>query len=115
MQPREQVDPGVDVGSHETAHERTSAAPGRPERGRVRPLAAAARAAAAFFLVAFAVLLALPLQAQAQTEVWSGTLTVRDLGSDTLGCSNFVATSNCSKLALACIIHEARASVTDGA
>ncbi len=66
MQPREQVDTGVDVGSNETAPARTSADPGRPGRGRVRPLAAA-RAAA--FLAAFAALLALPLQAQAQTEV----------------------------------------------
>ena len=66
MQPREQVDTGVDVGSNETASARTSAEPGRPGRGRVRPLAA--RAAAAF-LVAFAALLALPLQAQAQTVV----------------------------------------------
>ena len=66
MQPREQVDTGVDVGSNETASARTSADPGRPGRGRVRPLAA--RAAAAF-LVAFAALLALPLQAQAQTVV----------------------------------------------
>ena len=61
MQPREQVDTGVDIGSNETAHERTSADPGRPGRGRLRPLAAG--------LVAFAALLALPLQAQAQTVV----------------------------------------------
>ncbi len=61
MQPRGQVDTGVDVGSNETAHERTSADPGRPGRGRLRPLAAG--------LVAFAALLALPLQAQAQTVV----------------------------------------------
>ena len=51
--------------------------------------------AAGVLLAAFAALVALPLQAQAQT-VWSGTLTVRDLGSSTLGCSNFVATSFCS-------------------
>ena len=61
MQPREQGDTGVDVGSNETAPARTSAAPGRPGRGRLRPLAA--------FLAAFAALLALPLQAQAQTVV----------------------------------------------
>ena len=51
---------------------------------------------AAGLLAAFAALVALPLQAQAQTEVWSGTLTVRDLGFSLLGCSNTVATSNCS-------------------
>ena len=62
-------------------------------RGRVRSLAARS---AAVLLAAFAALVALPLQAQAQTEVWSGTLTVRDLGSSLLGCSNGVATSNCS-------------------
>ena len=58
MQPRRQFDRGVDVGSHENAHERTSADPGRPRRGRLRPLAAG--------LAAFAALLALPLQAEAQ-------------------------------------------------
>ena len=52
--------------------------------------------AAGVLLAAFAALVALPLQAQAQTEVWSGTLTVRDLGFSLLGCSNTVATSNCS-------------------
>ena len=51
---------------------------------------------AAGFLVVLAALVALPLQAQAQTTVWSATLTVRDLGSSTHGCSNSVATSFCS-------------------
>ena len=51
---------------------------------------------AAGFLVVLTALLALPLQAEAQTEVWSGTLTVRDLGFSLLGCSNGVATSHCS-------------------
>ena len=64
MQPREQVDTGVDVGIHETAPARTSADPWRPGRLRVRSLAARA---AAGLLVAVAGLLALPLQAQAQT------------------------------------------------
>ena len=91
MQPREQVDTGVDVGSHETAPARRSADP-----GRLRGRCLATRGLAAGFLVAVAGLLALPLQAQAQTEVWSSTLTVRDLGSGTVGCSNFVSTSNCS-------------------
>ena len=52
--------------------------------------------AAGVLLAAFAALVALPLQAQAQTTVWSATLTVRDLGSSTHGCSNSVATSFCS-------------------
>ena len=59
-------------------------------------LARSWRCAAAALLLAIAALLALPLQAQAQTGVWSSTLTVRDLGFSLLGCSNSVATSNCS-------------------
>ena len=58
MQLHEQDDTGVDVGSNETGSARTSADPGRPGRGRLRPLAAG--------LAAFAALLALPLQAEAQ-------------------------------------------------
>ena len=58
MQLHEQDDTGVDVGSDETGSARTSADPGRPGRGRLRPLAAG--------LAAFAALLALPLQAEAQ-------------------------------------------------
>ena len=58
MQPHEQDDTGVDVGSNETGSARTSADPGQPGRGRLRPLAAG--------LAAFAALLALPLQAEAQ-------------------------------------------------
>ncbi len=63
-----------------------------PGRVRVRPLAARA---AAGFLVVLAALLALPLQAEAQTEVWSGTLTVRN-SSGVLGCSNGVENNFCS-------------------
>ena len=62
MQPREQVDTGVDVGSNETA--RTSADPGRP--GRLLGRCLAARGLAAGLLVAVAALLTLPLQAEAQ-------------------------------------------------
>ena len=51
--------------------------------------------AAGVLLAAFAALVALPLQAQAQTEVWSGTLTVRN-NSGTLGCSNGFANNFCS-------------------
>ena len=82
MQPREQVDPGVDVGSHETAHERTSADPGRP--GRLRGRCLAARGLAAGLLVAVAALLALPLQAQAQSR----TL-VSNLGQSNATASSF--------------------------
>ena len=46
-------------------------------------------------LAAFAALVTLPLQAQAQTEIWSGTLTVRD-SSGVLGCSNGFANNFCS-------------------
>ena len=62
MQPREQGDTGVDVGSNETA--RTSADRGRPSRLRGRCLAA--RGLAGVLLAAFAALLTLPLQAEAQ-------------------------------------------------
>ena len=61
MQPREQVDTGVDVGSHETAPARRSADP-----GRLRGRCLAARGLAAGLLVAVAALLTLPLQAEAQ-------------------------------------------------
>ena len=59
MQLHEQDDTGVDVGSNETGSARTSVDPGRPGRGRLRPLAAGLAAFAAL-------LLALPLQAEAQ-------------------------------------------------
>ena len=64
MRPRRQFDTGVDAGSNDAALK--SAEPGRLGRVRVRSLAARA---AAGFLVALAALLALPMQAQAQTTV----------------------------------------------
>ena len=67
MQPREQGDTGVDVGSHETAPARTSADAGRP--GRLRGRCLAARGLTAGLLVAVAGLLALPAPAQTQTLV----------------------------------------------
>ena len=82
------VDTGVDAGR--TALKR--AEPGRPGRVRVRSLAARA---AAVLLAAVAALLVLPLQAQAQTEVWSGTLTVRDIAGE-LGCINNIVNNFCS-------------------
>ena len=47
-------------------------------------------------LLAAAALLALAAPAQAQTEVWSATLTTGDLSSGILGCSNGVGTARCS-------------------
>ena len=67
MQPHEQDDTGVDVGSNETGSARTSVDPGRP--GRLRGRCLAARGLAAGLLVAVAGLLALPLQAQAQSKI----------------------------------------------
>ena len=75
MQPREQFDTGVDAGRKETVLKR--AEPGRPGRLRVR--SRAARSLAAVLLAAFAVLLSLPLQAEAQTTGICGrTQQVRD-------------------------------------
>ena len=61
MQPREQFDTGVDAGRNDAALKR--AEPGRAGRLRVRT----ARSLAAVLLVAFAAILALPPQAEAQT------------------------------------------------
>ena len=66
---------------------------GRPPESGSRATALVRHAAAGFLmgLVGFAALLALPLQAQAQTEVWSATLTPRATFSGTpvpLGCDN---------------------------
>ena len=47
-------------------------------------------------LLAATALLALAAPAQAQTEIWSATLTTGDLGSGILGCSNGVGTARCS-------------------
>ena len=63
-----------------------------------RTLRAMARFAAPFLAVL--ALLALSLlspvaQAQTQTQVWSATLTVRDLGSSILGCSNETVPGEC--------------------
>ena len=78
MQPRGQFETSVDAGSNETALKRAE-----PGRSRVRLLAA--RGLAALLLVFFAALLALPLQAQAQTPpcdaLWCATLTVGQDGS----------------------------------
>ena len=51
-------------------------------------------------LLAATALLALAAPAQAQTEVWSATLTPGDLGSGVLGCSNGVSTGRCSSTSL---------------
>ena len=47
-------------------------------------------------LLAATALLALAAPAQAQTEIWSATLTPGDLGSGILGCSNGVSHARCS-------------------
>ena len=60
------------------------------------PLTAGSRFVAALCLALLCVL-ALPAAAQAQTTVWSATLSVQDLGSGVLGCSNAVASKNCSQ------------------
>ena len=70
----ESFDTGVDAGRNDAALKR--AEPGRAGRLRVRSLAA--RSLAAVLLVAFAALLDLPLQAQAQTGICGRTQQVRD-------------------------------------
>ncbi len=44
--------------------------------------------------LAVAALLTLPTLAQAQTTIWSSTLTVRTLETDTFGCTNFIGNNN---------------------
>ena len=67
---------------------------------RLRPRENAATllrgAQACLALLAAAALLALAAPAQAQTEVWTATLTPGDLSSGILGCSVGVATAQCS-------------------
>ena len=78
MQPHGQFETSVDAGSNETALKRVE-----PGRGRVRSLSACSLAAV--LLVFFAALLALPLQAQAQTcetgDIWCATMTVGQLSA----------------------------------
>ena len=74
MRPHGKLDTGVDAGRNETALKIA-------EPGRVRVRLLAARGLAALLLAAFAALLALPLQAQAQTPppcdaLWCATMTV---------------------------------------
>ena len=61
---------------------------GTGHRHGFRAFAAAALACAA--------LMGFSATAQAQTEVWSGTLTVKDLGFSTFGCSNGIPAGRCS-------------------
>ena len=51
-------------------------------------------------LLAATALLALAAPAQAQTEVWSATLTPGDLSSGLLGCTNGLSTGRCSSTSL---------------
>ena len=64
----------------------------KPRRVRFRSLAARAVCG----LLTVAALLTMPVQVQAQTTVWSGTLTVRTLTTDTFGCNNFIGNNPCS-------------------
>ena len=66
--------------------------------GQVRSLRRHARACLA--LLAATALLALAAPAQAQTEVWSATLTPGDLGFNLLGCSNDIPSGRCSSTSL---------------
>ena len=95
MQPREQDDTGVDVGSNETAPARRSAETGlvKEMRDDVRvvygpsvnpPKSRGRHTLAATFLLAFAMLFAAALPAQAQTTIWSATLTPRVTFSGTV-------------------------------
>ena len=69
-------------------------------RRRLRPRENAATllrgARACLALLAAAALLALAAPAQAQTEVWTATLTPGDLNLSILGCSNGIDTARCS-------------------
>ena len=82
--------------SHQAVDARTADArlkSAKPRRVRLRSLAA--RAVCGFLTIA--VLLTLPLPAQAQITVWSSTLTVRDLGdNNVLGCGIHIANGRCS-------------------
>ena len=74
MQSCRQFDTGVGVARNAAAPEKT--VPGRPGRLRVR--SRTARSLAALLLAAFAALLALPLQAEAQTGICGRTEALRD-------------------------------------
>ena len=79
--------------------------PGQPTPGsvpspsRAQSLSCAARRSLRAFAVAalaFAALMGFSATAQAQTDVLSATLTVKDLGGSLVGCSNAVAAGRCS-------------------
>ena len=65
-------------------------------RDNAATLLRGARACLALLAAAALLALAAPAPAQAQTEVWTATLTPRDLSSGILGCSNGVDTARCS-------------------
>ena len=80
--------------SNQTAHARTADArlkSAKPQR--VRLLSLAARAVCGLLTVA--ALLTLPGLAQAQTTIWSSTLTVQNVASGVLGCSDFFTSGRC--------------------
>ena len=46
--------------------------------------------------LAIAAILTLPMQAEAQTTIWSSTLTVKEVATNVLGCNNFGTNVRCS-------------------
>ena len=80
--------------SRQTAGARTADAKlksAKPPRVRLRALAARAL----YGFLAIVALLTLPMQVQAQTTIWSSTLTVKTLATSSFGC-NLIATNRCS-------------------
>ena len=69
---------------------------GQPRSAPPQPCPVRRGARACLALLAAAALLALAAPAQAQTEVWTATLTPADLSGGILGCSNSVSTARCS-------------------
>ena len=63
----------------------------KPRRVRLRSLATQALCG----FLAIVALLTLPMQVQAQTTIWSSTLTVKTLATSSFGC-NLIATNRCS-------------------
>ena len=69
---------------------------GQPRSAPPQPCPVRRAARACLALLAAAALLALAAPAQAQTEVWSATLTPGSFDTDSLGCTNAHASARCS-------------------
>ena len=89
MEARKPFDQAVDA---RTAEARLKSP--KPQRVRLRSLAARA----ACWLLTTAALLTLPVQTQAQTIIWSSTLTVKMIADNTFGCNMFVVASCSDRL-----------------